>query len=91
MIDLDAAGHRYFEVWIHGAEFVRGLIRSDRMFDARIRFLTGIRSVAPGVVLNRIRARQVPEAEARELYPAAFTGDAPAPAPPGEPAPSSDP
>ena len=89
MIDLDAAGHRYFEVWIHGAEFIRGLIRSDRMFDARIRFLTGIRSVAPGVVLNRIRARQVPEAEARELYPAAFTGDAPAP--PGEPAPSADP
>lgn len=60
---------RSFEVWIDGAEDVRGLVRAVTMLEARRRFLSGLRAGGLRIGSRSIRAREVDEAEAVELYP----------------------
>jgi hypothetical protein len=56
-------------VWIDGAEDVRGLVRAGTMLEARRRFLGGLRAIGTRIGGRRIRARELGEAEAGELYP----------------------
>lgn len=62
------ASARSFEVWVHGAEDARGLVRAPTMHVARLRFLGGLRT-GRSIGLRRIRARALTDAEASELYP----------------------
>jgi hypothetical protein len=65
----DLLTDRSFEVWIDGAEDVRGLVRAVTMLEARRRFLGGLRTIGTRISGRRVRARVLTEAEAAELYP----------------------
>lgn len=75
----DLPTDRTFEVWIDGAEDVRGLVHAVTMLEARRRFLGGLRAIGTRIRGRRIRARELTAAEAADLYPAT-------PGPPARPA-----
>jgi hypothetical protein len=72
----DLPADRSFEVWIDGAEDVRGLVRAVTMLAARRRFLGGLRTIGTRIGGRRVRARVLTEGEAGELYPPALRASA---------------